>query len=516
MEGMPQPTTPTDTPPKSRWRYIWENLTWAEVSGGLGDLGTLIPILVSLSVTRQVSLTSSLFFGGLWNVITGFQFRIPMCVQPMKALAAVALSKPLTTHEILGAGIAVGVIVFVLGITRTIRLVARYTPYAIIKGIQLGTGVVLCVKATDLISKGNHWAGSGWRWYDNYELALVCFLFVFALYPYRKSPTALILFVVGLIIAIVRMFVLPPGDNGPTDGDGDNAHLPSPGFYYPRPDIPDWGSIVRGFLYAGLGQLPLTLLNSGIAVCALASDLFPEHPVPIEKVTMSVGVMNVLGCMFGSMPYCHGSGGLAGQYRFGARTEVSVYILGLSKMILGLVFGPSLLVILGRFPNSILGIMLFVSGIELALAARKYSRYLNDPSTPGIERQLTNDFLVMVVTAGLIVGFRNDAIGFLGGIAASILFWLHIHFDNKRKGITATTTSHPNVPHALESGSDQTVTIPPSFPSPLHPPIHVSNTTEQVPSLPITRDPSVDAIDRISPPTPTTQFFPSITQRFRK
>ncbi|KAJ1954439.1 hypothetical protein IWQ62_005757, partial [Dispira parvispora] len=84
MEDMARPTTPTVTSPKSRWRYIWENITWSEVSGGLGDLGTLIPILVSLSVTGQVSLTSSLFFGGLWNIITGFQFRIPMCVQPMK------------------------------------------------------------------------------------------------------------------------------------------------------------------------------------------------------------------------------------------------------------------------------------------------------------------------------------------------------------------------------------------------------------------------------------------------
>jgi len=56
----------------------------SEFSGSLGDLGTLLPIMLSLSLTGQVDLTASLIFGGIWNILTGLTFRLPMCVQPMK------------------------------------------------------------------------------------------------------------------------------------------------------------------------------------------------------------------------------------------------------------------------------------------------------------------------------------------------------------------------------------------------------------------------------------------------
>jgi len=36
------------------------------------------------------------------------------------------------------------------------------------------------------------------------------------------------------------------------------------------------------------------------------------------------------------MPVCHGSGGLASQYRFGARSGASIIILGTIKLLLGL------------------------------------------------------------------------------------------------------------------------------------------------------------------------------------
>ena len=69
---------------KERALHIKNNASLSELSGSLGDLGTLLPILVALSITGQVSLTASLIFGGLWNITSGLMFRIPMCVQPMK------------------------------------------------------------------------------------------------------------------------------------------------------------------------------------------------------------------------------------------------------------------------------------------------------------------------------------------------------------------------------------------------------------------------------------------------
>ena len=64
--------------------------------------------------------------------------------------------------------------------------------------------------------------------------------------------------------------------------------------------------------------------------------------------------------------FSHGSGGLAGQYRFGARSEVSIIILGLCKLLLGIIFGGSLVGLLKLFPTSLLSVMLFVSGLEVS------------------------------------------------------------------------------------------------------------------------------------------------------
>ncbi|KAI5392559.1 variant 2, CCR4-NOT core ubiquitin-protein ligase subunit mot2, partial [Lathyrus oleraceus] len=59
------------------------------------------------------------------------------------------------------------------------------------------------------------------------------------------------------------------------------------------------------------------------------------------KVSVSVGVMNFVGCWFGAMPCCHGAGGLAGQYRFGGRSGASIVFLGIGKLLIALVFGNS-------------------------------------------------------------------------------------------------------------------------------------------------------------------------------
>ena len=94
-----------------------------------------------------------------------------------------------------------------------------------------------------------------------------------------------------------------------------------------------------------LFQVPTTLLNSCIAVCQLSADLYPHRDtgVNVRSVSLSVGLINVVFCWFGALPMCHGSGGLAGQHRFGARTNLSVLMLGLSKLLLGLFVAAPLL-----------------------------------------------------------------------------------------------------------------------------------------------------------------------------
>jgi len=58
----------------------------AEISGALGDLGTLLPLMITLAVNRSISLSTTLVFSGIFNFITGVVFGIPLPVQPMKVI----------------------------------------------------------------------------------------------------------------------------------------------------------------------------------------------------------------------------------------------------------------------------------------------------------------------------------------------------------------------------------------------------------------------------------------------
>lgn len=139
-----------------------------------------------------------------------------------------------------------------------------------------------------------------------------------------------------------------------------------------------------------------------IAVCKLSADLFPDREVSVTSVSVSVGVMNLVGCWFGAMPVCHGAGGLAGQYRFGGRSGSSVVLLGLGKLLIGLVFGNSFVRILGQFPIGILGVLLLFAGIELAMASR--------------DMNTKEESFVMLVCAAVSMTGSSAALGFGCGI----------------------------------------------------------------------------------------------------
>jgi MFS superfamily sulfate permease-like transporter len=171
-----------------------------------------------------------------------------------------------------------------------------------------------------------------------------------------------------------------------------------------------WTGLTRG----AIPQLPLTLLNSVIAVCALSGDYFPGRGVTPRRMAASVGLMNLLCVPFGGMPMCHGAGGLAAQYRFGARTGGSVVMLGAMKILAGLLLGGMLLTTLQHYPTSILAVLVIVAGLTLARAAKDclHGRTL----------------LIVAVMTGLIVTI-NTLTGFIVGCAiAAVLAGL----DRKR------------------------------------------------------------------------------------
>ena len=355
-----------------------------EVSGSLGDLGLFIPLVVALVAVSGMDGGSILLFAGILNIVTGLVFNQPVPVQPMKAIAAVAIAEGLMPGEIAAAGFATGVIVLFLGLTGLITVAERIIPRPVVRGIQLGVGLKLAAKGVTLA------LAAGWFAWDGRFVALAGAALVLLTYNRARFPSAVVLFAGGfLLLAINRPEVL--------------TSLPL-GWSGPVVTLPDWSEWQSGFLLGTLPQLPLTLLNSVIAVCALSEDLFPGRGIKTRSMATSVGLMNIASCLFGAMPMCHGSGGLAGQHRFGARSGGSVVMLGVAKVVIALVFGTAVISVLAAYPASVLGILLVFSGLELTLPARDCAK--------------KNAFLVVTATACGIFA-ANTAVGFVLGLIAS-------------------------------------------------------------------------------------------------
>ncbi|KFY25588.1 hypothetical protein V491_01672 [Pseudogymnoascus sp. VKM F-3775] len=403
----------------NNWATLKES-PLAEISGALGDLGTLLPLMIALAVQNSISLSSTLVFSGLWNILTGAIFGIPLPVQPMKAIAAVAISRSFTVSETVSAGFFVSGTVVIFSVTGLLNWFTSVIPTPVVKGIQVGAGMSLILSAGTSLLQPLGWIWPSWA--DNRFWGIGAFLALLWTQKISRFPYALVIFVIGIVLS----FLLTG-----------SAYLPSLRIWDPHFLIPSWGAFKTGAIDAGLGQLPLTTLNSVIAVSFLSADLLPHLPAPsVTSLGLSVGLMNLIGGWFGAMPVCHGSGGLAAQYRFGARSGASIIILGLFKVVMGLLFGETLVSLLHQYPKSLLGVMVLAAGIELAKVGETLNNGARDlwdeseaegPSiiqgspvaqafrAPSDEERMQR-WTVMVMTIGGLLAFKNDAVGFLAGM----------------------------------------------------------------------------------------------------
>ncbi|KAL5729471.1 CCR4-NOT core ubiquitin-protein ligase subunit mot2 [Ranunculus cassubicifolius] len=428
-----------------RWRnfpsltsFNLKTTIWSELGGSVGDLGTYIPIVLALSIVNHLDLGTTLIFTSLYNILTGFLFGIPMPVQPMKSIAAVAISESdthLTVPQIMAAGISTATVLLILGATGLMSVIYKFIPLPVVRGVQLSQGLAFAFSAIKYIRFNQNFAtgkaGSprDWIGLDGLIVALSAILFIILItgsgddhtveienlpesedsrgIPSSSSrrrrfrvlsaiPAAFIVFVLGLVLCFISdPSIFKQLKFGPSK------------IQVVKITWEDWKI---GFVRAAIPQIPLSVLNSVIAVCKLSSDLFPEKDVSATAVSVSVGIMNLVGCWFGAMPCCHGAGGLAGQYRFGGRSGASVLFLGIMKLVLGLVFGNSFVRILSQFPIGILGVLLLFSGIELAMAAK--------------DMNTKEESFVMLVCAAVSLTGSSAALGFGCGIVLFLVLKL--------------------------------------------------------------------------------------------
>lgn len=316
-----------------------------ELGGAMGDFGTLFPLAIGYIVVCGLDPAGLLVMMGLANVATGLFYRLPMPIEPMKVLAVVAIAEQWPPSMVYASAFAMGVVWMVMSMTGLMTLVARITPESVIRGIQVALGAMLAVQALQMIS-------SGW------VLGVISIAVVLLLRQNRFAPAGVVLVLMGVAIIFVKGQF--HGLSGPA--------FAWPGFY-PIDMREAWQSMLRG----GFSQLPLTATNAVIATAVLIRGYWPDRPVTEKKLALNMGIINLIVPFFGGMPMCHGAGGLAGQYYFGARTGGANVIEGVIEIGLGLFLAGSIAGLFAAFPLAIVGAMMLLVGIELTKSVREVS-----------------------------------------------------------------------------------------------------------------------------------------------
>lgn len=357
--------------------------TLNELSGAFGDWGTLIPFLIGYVSLVKLNPAGIFLCLGLTNIILGIRYNLPLPVQPQKTIGTIALSQKWTPNEVISTGFSTGIVWFILGATKILDKITKKVPKLSVRGIQLGLSFILGWSAVGLFI-------------NDYIIGLIALIIIILFIRWEKVPTAIFLVILGVCIMIF---------SGILTIDVLAFNIP----YFPF-HLPTIENIIIGFLVAGIGQLILTLTNVMIATIALVKELFPEAKSDINSnnLASNMGVINLISPFFGGMPLCHGSGGLAAQYAFGARTGGSMIFEGTIELVLGLFFSDLLFTVFIYFPEGILGAMLIFTSFTLGKVALKK---IEDWKT-----------IPLIIVSALICFFLNITIGFIIGLLFYLIY----------------------------------------------------------------------------------------------
>lgn len=355
-----------------------------ELAGSFGDIGTDLPLLIGMIAAADLDAASVFTVFGLLQILTGLLYGLPMPMQPLKAMAVLVISQGIAAQTLYGAGLAIAAVMLVLSLSGALAGLARAIPRCVVRGVQVGLGLSLATLALKQYVPAQ--GGAGWA------LAAGGFVLMLLLWNNRHAPGGLVLIALGVAYALAWRV------DGAAIAGGIALRLP-------QLHAPGWSDILTGAVVLALPQLPLSLSNSLIATRQTVADLFPERPVTIRKLGLTYSLVNFVAPFLGGVPVCHGCGGLAGHYAFGARTGGSVVIYGSMYVVLGLFFGGVAAQVVEVFPLPILGVVLLFEGLVLMRLVR---------DTAGSQPELTIALLVAVVAMSVPQGY---VVGLLIGTA---------------------------------------------------------------------------------------------------
>lgn len=342
-----------------------------ELSGAFGDLGTFLPYVVAAVGTGLLAPTPVFVGFAAGYLLVAALYRLPIAVQPMKALGAVIIAGGLTASETAVAGTVIGIVLLLLAATPALNKVARAIPQSIVTGLQAGLGLLLGAVALNLI-------GNGW------SLALPALAVLGLSFIWRRGPWALVVVLGAVAIA-------------PAVGP---QVTPAAGI--------DHGAAAHAILSGVAAQLPLTLLNAVVVAAAVARTLYPHAAASVSerKLAMSSGLLNLIFAPLGAMPMCHGAGGIAAHHRFGARGLGTPLVLAAFCGTAALT-GPVIIDRLMAIPSPVVGALLAFAAVDLVFSRRMFDARLDCRPVIAIAAFATFFWGAM---AGLIAGFAAETL----------------------------------------------------------------------------------------------------------
>jgi len=386
-----------------------------ELSGALGDLGTLLPIAIAMILFNGLNPLGLFLSIGTFYILSGIYFGITVPVQPMKVIGAYAIATAMSSSQILAASLLIAIFLLILGMTGAIDAIRKWTPKSVIRGVQLSTGALL-------ISSGIKFM-IGTSKFQALQNAAEPYLNLQNIGP---LPVGLVIGIVGAVITLLLMGNkrFPAGlivvFGGIATGialgakfdfwSGKEAEFFHPPQLLPF-GFPNKAEFTFALLVLVLPQLPMTLGNAVLAYTDLSKDYFGERSAKVSnrKVCLSMALANFCSFCLGGMPLCHGAGGLAAHYRFGARTAGSNLMIGGIFVVLALVLGGDIVRFFILLPMSILGVLLIFAGSQLTLTI--------------MDLENRKDYFVATIILGITLA-TNLAAGFIVGIAvAHLLRW---------------------------------------------------------------------------------------------
>ncbi|NTV33033.1 MAG: sulfate permease, partial [Deltaproteobacteria bacterium] len=342
-----------------------------ELAGALGDLGTILPLGIGMIVINGLDPLALFACVGIYYLFSGFYFGVTMPVEPMKVIGAYAIATGIAAPQIFAASLINGLFLLVVGVTGAMTLIGKYTPKPVIRGVQLSTGVLLVSQGVKMMLGSSQFqvirrAAEPYLSLQHLGplpigilIGVVLGFLTLLLLDNRRLPAALVVVVIGVFLGLIL-------------GTHEGLDKLVLGVNIPRllpTGIPPWADFATSLFVLALPQLPMTIGNSVIATGDLAKEYFGESSkkVTYPAICMSLATANIMSFFFGGMPMCHGAGGLASRFRFGARTAGSNIISGFLFLLLALLLGSHALSVVYLIPMSALGVLLVFAGSQLAL-----------------------------------------------------------------------------------------------------------------------------------------------------